>query len=259
MRMSCGASLQANYCHRLTPSIASTGSSPHCDIAKCRCAQTYCLCTDESVVGTAFYLMEHVDGRVLWDPTLPGMDPFERRAIFGEMNRVIAALHRVDYEAAGLSDFGRPGNYLARQIDRWSRQYRASATETIEAMDRLIEWLPVNIPQGDATAIVHGDFRLDNMIFHSTEPRILAVLDWELSTLGHPMADFAYHMMTWRLSGDEFRGLRGSDFAALGIPNESAYLAVYLERTGADAAAHRKSGASTSLTTCSAWQAYFRV
>ncbi len=196
-------------------------------------ARAYCLCTDESVVGTAFYLMEHVDGRILWDPTLPGMDPFERRAIFGEMNRVIAALHRVDYPAAGLSDFGRPGNYLARQIDRWSRQYRASATETIEAMDRLIEWLPLNIPQGDATAIVHGDFRLDNMIFHSTEPRILAVLDWELSTLGHPMADFAYHMMTWRLSGDEFRGLRGSDFAALGIPNESAYLAAYLERTGA--------------------------
>jgi aminoglycoside phosphotransferase (APT) family kinase protein len=198
--------------------------------------RAYCLCTDDSVIGTMFYVMEHVDGRVLWDPLLPGMQPGERRAIFDEMNRVIAALHRIDYTAVGLESFGKPGNYFGRQIDRWTRQYKASETDTIDAMDRLIEWLPANIPQGDQTAIVHGDYRLDNMIFHPAEPRVLAVLDWELSTLGHPMADFAYHMMTWRLAPHEFRGLRGSDFAALGIPDEQEYLALYLHRVGATAA-----------------------
>jgi aminoglycoside phosphotransferase (APT) family kinase protein len=132
----------------------------------------------------------------------------------------------------GLADFGRPGNYFARQIDRWSRQYKASETERIDAMDRLIEWLPRNVPPGDRTSIVHGDYRLDNVIFHPREPRILAVLDWELSTLGHPLADFSYHMMAWRLSPDEFRGLRGADLAALGIPAEDAYVARYLERAG---------------------------
>jgi aminoglycoside phosphotransferase (APT) family kinase protein len=196
-------------------------------------ARTYALCTDESVIGAMFYVMDYVDGRVLWDPRLPGMPPAERAAIYDEMNRVIAALHRVDFAAIGLADYGKPGNYFQRQIDRWSRQYKASETETIEAMDRLIEWLPRNIPAGDATSIVHGDFRIDNMIFHPAEPRVLAVLDWELSTLGHPMADFSYHMMSWRLSASEFRGLRGCDLAALGIPAEDAYLARYLERTGA--------------------------
>jgi len=198
-------------------------------------ARTYALCTDESVIGTMFYVMEYVEGRVLWDPRLPGMAPAGRRAIYDEANRVIAALHRVDYAALGLADYGKPGNYFRRQIDRWSRQYKASETEKIEAMDRLIEWLPANIPAGDATTIVHGDYRIDNMVFHPSEPRVLAVLDWELSTLGHPMADFSYHMMAWRLSSTEFRGLRGCDLAALGIPSEEEYLARYLERTGAPA------------------------
>jgi aminoglycoside phosphotransferase (APT) family kinase protein len=198
--------------------------------------RTYCLCTDDAVIGTMFYVMELVEGRVLWDPLLPGMKPTERRAIFDEMNRVIASLHCIDYAALGLETFGKPGNYFGRQIDRWTRQYQASATDTIDAMDRLIEWLPANIPKGEQSAIVHGDYRLDNMIFHPTEPRVLAVLDWELSTLGHPLADFSYHMMTWRLAPDEFRGLRGSDLAALGIPDEQEYLALYLRRVGAAAA-----------------------
>jgi aminoglycoside phosphotransferase (APT) family kinase protein len=195
--------------------------------------RTYVLCTDEGVIGSMFYVMERVDGRVLWDPLLPGMETAERQAIFDEMNRVIAALHGVDPAAIGLADYGKPGNYFARQIDRWTRQYKASATEPCEPMDRLMEWLPGNIPAGDRTAIVHGDFRLDNMIFHPTEPRVLAVLDWELSTLGHPMADFAYHMMAWRLAPHEFRGIRGADIAALGIPSEAEYLDRYLRRVGA--------------------------
>jgi aminoglycoside phosphotransferase (APT) family kinase protein len=191
-------------------------------------ARTHCLCLDETVIGTPFYLMDFVDGRIFWDPLLPGMSPGERGAIFAEMNRVIAALHRTDFVAIGLADYGRPGNYLARQIDRWSRQYRASATERIDAMDRLIEWLPRHIPSGERTALVHGDFRLDNMIFDRREPRVLALLDWELSTLGDPLADFAYHLMAWRLAPDEFRGLRGCDFTALGIPSEDEYVAMYL-------------------------------
>jgi aminoglycoside phosphotransferase (APT) family kinase protein len=212
--------------HRVISALAHTGVPV---------PRTYCLCTDDAVIGTMFYVMEHVEGRVLWDPLLPGMEPTERRAIFDEMNRVIAALHRVDYSALGLESFGKPGNYFGRQIDRWTRQYKASATDKIEAMDRLIEWLPANIPQGEQSAIVHGDYRLDNMIFHPTEPRVLAVLDWELSTLGHPLADISYHMMTWRLAPHEFRGLRGSDLATLGIPDEHAYLASYLRRVGATA------------------------
>jgi aminoglycoside phosphotransferase (APT) family kinase protein len=196
-------------------------------------ARTHCLCEDESVIGTAFYVMDFIPGRIFWDPRLPGAAREERRAIFDELNRVIAALHSVDYAALGLADYGKPGNYFTRQIDRWSRQYKASETERIYAMDRLIEWLPRNIPAGDRTAIVHGDYRLDNVIFHPTQPRILAVLDWELSTLGHPMADLSYHMMAWRLAADEFRGLRGVDCEALGIPTEDAYLDAYLRRTGA--------------------------
>jgi aminoglycoside phosphotransferase (APT) family kinase protein len=194
-------------------------------------ARALCLCLDETVIGTPFYLMDFVDGRIFWDPLLPGMKPGERRAIFAEMNRVIAALHKVDVAAIGLADYGRPGNYLARQIDRWSRQYQASATEQIDAMDRLIEWLPRHIPPGERTALVHGDFRLDNMIFDPSEPKVLALLDWELSTLGDPLADFAYHLMAWRLAPDEFRGLRGCDFAALGIPTENEYVAMYLRDT----------------------------
>jgi aminoglycoside phosphotransferase (APT) family kinase protein len=196
-------------------------------------ARQYLLCTDESVIGRAFFVMEFVEGRVLWDQSLPGMTPAERGAIYDEMNRVIAQLHTIDYAAIGLADFGKPGNYFARQIERWTRQYQASATETIEAMDRLIEWLPKNIPAGEATSIVHGDFRLDNMIFHPTEPRILAVLDWELSTLGHPLADFSYHCMSWHIAPGQFRGIGGLDLAALGIPNQEQYIASYCARTGA--------------------------
>jgi aminoglycoside phosphotransferase (APT) family kinase protein len=190
------------------------------------------LCEDESVIGRAFYVMEHVEGRVLWDQSLPGMTPADRAAIYDEMNRVIALLHRIDYAAIGLGDYGRPGNYLARQIDRWSRQYRASETERIDAMERLIEWLPSHVPPGEETAIVHGDYRLDNLIFHPTEPRILAVLDWELSTLGHPLADFAYHCMSWHIAPGKFRGIAGLDLAALGIPQEADYIAAYRRRTG---------------------------
>ena len=192
----------------------------------------YALCTDEAVIGRAFYLMECVEGRVLWDQALPGMSTDERAAYYDEMNRVMAQLHTIDYAAIGLQDYGKPGNYFARQIDRWTKQYRASETEKIEAMDKLIEWLPNNIPPGDETTIVHGDYRLDNMIFHPTEPRILAILDWELSTLGHPLADFSYHCMSWHIPPGQFRGIGGLDHAALGIPSEADYIAKYCERTG---------------------------
>jgi aminoglycoside phosphotransferase (APT) family kinase protein len=195
-------------------------------------ARTWGLCQDDGVIGTAFYVMDCVDGRVLWDPALPGMSPAERRAIFLEMNRVIAALHQVDYARVGLAEYGKPGNYIERQLSRWTKQYRASETETIDAMDRLITWLPVNIPPGEETAIVHGDYRLDNLMFHKTEPRIVAVLDWELSTLGHPLADFAYHCMNWQIPAGLFRGLGGLDTAALGIPAIDEYVQRYCQRTG---------------------------
>ena len=194
--------------------------------------KTWLLCTDETVIGTAFFVMDCVPGRIFWEQSLPGMAPAERGAIYDEMNRVIAALHSVDFAAIGLADYGRPGNYFARQIKRWSEQYRASETERIEAMDNLIAWLPENIPGGDETSIVHGDFRLDNMIFHPTLPRVLAVLDWELSTLGHPLADFSYHCMGWHIQPGEFRGIAGLDHAALGIPSEAEYIASYCRRTG---------------------------
>ncbi len=195
-------------------------------------ARQYALCLDESVIGRAFYIMEFVEGRVLWDQSLPGMTPAERSAHYDEMNRVIAQLHSLDYRALGLESFGKPGNYFARQIDRWTRQYKAAETEHIPAMESLIEWLPKNIPDGEITTIVHGDYRLDNMIFHPTEPRILAVLDWELSTLGHPLADFSYHCMSWHIEPGLFRGIAGLDLGALGIPSEDAYVAKYSERTG---------------------------
>jgi len=195
-------------------------------------ARARALCEDDTVIGTAFYVMEYVTGRVFWDPSLPGLEPAGRAAIHDEINRVIAALHSVDYAAVGLGDFGRSGEYIARQVARWSKQYQASETEKIEAMDNLIAWLPANIPAGDETSIVHGDYRIDNVIFHPDEPRILAVLDWELSTLGHPLADFAYHCMVWRIPPGTFRGLGGHDLAALGIPSESDYVAAYCRRTG---------------------------
>jgi aminoglycoside phosphotransferase (APT) family kinase protein len=195
-------------------------------------AKQYALCNDESVIGRAFYIMEFVEGRVLWDQSLPGMSTTERAQYYDEMNRVIAALHNVDYTAIGLANFGKPGNYFARQIDRWTKQYKASETEKIEAMDQLIEWLPQNIPPGDETTIVHGDYRLDNMIFDPTEPRVLAVLDWELATLGHPLADFSYHCMSWHIPPGQFRGIGGLNLKALGIPSEAEYIAKYCERTG---------------------------
>jgi aminoglycoside phosphotransferase (APT) family kinase protein len=195
-------------------------------------ARAHALCEDETVIGTAFYVMEYVSGRVFWDPSLPGMEPAARAAIHDEINRVIAALHSVDFATVGLGDFGRTGEYISRQVARWGKQYLASETEKIEAMDNLIAWLPANVPTGDETSIVHGDYRIDNVIFHPSKPRILAVLDWELSTLGHPLADFAYHCMVWRIPPGTFRGLGGLDLAALGIPSEREYVATYCRRTG---------------------------
>ena len=192
----------------------------------------YALCEDASVIGTAFYAMEYIEGRVLWDPTLAGMTRGERAAHYDELNRVIAALHRIDVGAVGLADYGKPGNYVERQVARWSRQYQAAGGERIPAMDRLIEWLPRHVPSTEETAIVHGDYRIDNVIFHPSEPRVLAVLDWELSTLGHPLSDFAYQVMAWRLAPGQFRGLKGADFATLGIPTEAEYVAAYCRRTG---------------------------
>jgi len=196
----------------------------------------YCLCEDESITGRAFYVMEFVEGRVLWDQALPGMSNSQRGEIYDEMNRVIAALHKVKFAERGLADYGKPGNYFERQIGRWSRQYTASITRPIAEMDRLMRWLPANIPAGardeSMVSIVHGDFRLDNLLFHPTEPRVLAVLDWELSTLGHPLADFSYHCMAWHIPPGTFRGIGGLDVAGLGIPTEAEYIRLYCERTG---------------------------
>jgi len=193
---------------------------------------TLLLVEDEGVIGRAFYLMEHVEGRIFWEQSLPGVSAAERTAIYDEMNRIIARLHTVDIERAGLSDYGKTGNYFARQIGRWSKQYRASETEGVDAMDRLIDWLPGHIPPGDETTVVHGDYRMDNLVFHPTEPRIIAILDWELSTLGHPLADFSYHCMSWHIAPAGFRGIAGLDLAALGIPSEAEYIRRYTERTG---------------------------
>lgn len=201
-------------------------------------ARSRLLCEDESIIGTAFYVMDFVEGRIFWDQSLPGMSKQERGAIYDVMNRVIAALHRIDYAAIGLADYGRPGNYLARQVKRWSAQYRASETETIAAMDELIAWLPENMPAGEESALVHGDYRMDNLMFDPREPRIVAVLDWELSTLGHPLADFSYHCMSWHITPQQFRGIGGLDLRALGIPGEAEYVRSYCSRTGRTHIAH---------------------
>jgi aminoglycoside phosphotransferase (APT) family kinase protein len=199
-------------------------------------AKTYCLCEDESVIGSMFYVMEFVDGRVFWDATLPELGSNEERtAIYDEMNRVLANLHNVDVDAVGLADFGRPGNYFERQISRWTKQYRASETEHNASMEKLIEWLPANLPEDDGVvSLVHGDYRLDNVMFHKTEPRIIAVLDWELSTLGHPLADLSYQCMAWALpqSDTGMSGLGGIDRHAIGLPTDEEYIARYCERTG---------------------------
>jgi len=197
-------------------------------------AQAFHLCDDDSVIGSMFYLMEYIDGRVLWDPTLPEATPAERRRIYDEMNRVLTELHSVNIATVGLSDYGRPGNYFARQISRWSKQYRATETETLESMEHLLKWLPENMPEDDGkVALVHGDFRLDNMMFHPTEAKVLALVDWELSTLGHPFADLAYQCMQWRMPhGGVMSGLAGIDRQSLGIPSEQEYVQQYCQRMG---------------------------
>lgn len=204
-------------------------------------AKTYLLCEDNDVVGSMFYIMEYLEGRVFWDPKLPEIDTQgERTAMYDEMNRVLAALHAVDPKSVGLEDFGRPGNYFERQLSRWTKQYRASETEHSVAMEALIEWLPANMPADDGqVSLVHGDYRLDNLMFHPTEPRIIGVLDWELSTLGHPLADLSYQVMAWQLPDSAgIRGLMGVDRAALGLPEDQDYVASYCERTGRENIEH---------------------
>lgn len=188
---------------------------------------------DETIIGSAFFIMELVQGRIFWDTTFTDVPQDERAAYFDAMNATIAALHQVDFEGVGLGDYGRPGNYFERQIARWSKQYVDDAEAGRDAnMDALAEWLPTAIPAGDETAIVHGDFRCDNLIFHPTEPRVIAVLDWELSTLGHPLADFAYHCLMYRIPSGVASGLGGLDPASLGLPREADYVAAYCRRTG---------------------------
>ncbi len=195
--------------------------------------RVYGLCTDETVIGTWFYVMDHVEGRIFWDLTLPDVSREQRPGYFDAMNETLARLHSIDYQSIGLADYGRPGNYFQRQIARWSKQYLSDVEAGRDPhMDRLIEWLPAHLPEGDETRIVHGDFRLDNLIFHPSEPRVLAVLDWELSTLGHPLADFSYHLMMYRMPPLVTVGLKGADLAALNIPSESECVATYCRRTG---------------------------
>ena len=201
--------------------------------------RTFGLCTDDAVIGTWFYVMDCVDGRIIWDTTFPDASREDRPKYFDAMNATIAQLHSFDPVAIGLGDFGKPGNYFARQIGRWSQQYLDDADAgRCAAMDRLVEWLPAHIPLGDEVSVVHGDYRCDNMIFHATEPKVLAVLDWELSTLGHPLADFSYHLMMYRMPPSLTAGLTGVDLAALNIPDEAAYTAAYCRRTGRDGIAN---------------------
>jgi aminoglycoside phosphotransferase (APT) family kinase protein len=193
--------------------------------------RTWLLCTDDEVLGTPFFVMSYVDGRVFRDPCLPGQSSTARAAIYDAMGDVLARLHQVDYHAIGLADYGKPGNYYARQIARWSQQYQAARTGKLAAMDRLMAWLPTNIPPGDESVIVHGDFRLENLIFHPTEPRVLAVVDWELSTLGHPLGDLAYSCLVFHISPDLLTPTATAGDAA-GIPAESSYVDAYCRRTG---------------------------
>jgi aminoglycoside phosphotransferase (APT) family kinase protein len=197
-------------------------------------AKAYALCMDEGVIGTIFYVMDMVEGRILWDLTLPEYSPAQRSAIYDAEIKTLADLHNTDYAAIGLADFGKPGNYFGRQIDRWSRQYKASETQSVPSMDRLMEWLPQTMPVDDQTSIVHGDYRLDNMALHPTEPRVIAVLDWELSTLGNPLADFTYFLMSWVMPSQERSGLSALDLPALGIPSVDEVVARYCQLTGRD-------------------------
>ncbi len=204
--------------------------------------KVHCLCEDDAVVGTAFYLMDCVDGRIIWISYMPDADPVERSATFDAMNAALAQLHSFDPQAIGLGDFGKPANYVGRQVGIWSKQYRASQTQDVPEMDRLMDWLPDNLPPENPTRVVHGDFRLDNMILHPERPEILAVLDWELSTLGDPVADFTYHCMQWHMpdtgSGAGTGSLVGLDLDGLGIPPLDAYIAAYEKRTGFDVGGH---------------------
>ncbi|MBS0518427.1 MAG: phosphotransferase [Proteobacteria bacterium] len=191
----------------------------------------YALCEDEGVLGTAFYIMEYCDGRVLWDPLLPEVPREGRRAIYEAKFETLSRLHTVDYEALGLADFGRPGSYVARQISRWGKQYKASETDRIESMEKLLDWLPAHLPSADETVLVHGDYRLDNMVFHASEPRVLGIIDWEISTLGDPLAELSYLCMLWR-TPKEWGGLQGHDLPALGLPGEQEMVAYYCSLTG---------------------------
>jgi aminoglycoside phosphotransferase (APT) family kinase protein len=203
-------------------------------------AEPLLYCEDESVVGTAFFAMGFADGRVFWEPQMPESYPAERAQVYDSMNATLARLHSFDPAAIGLGDYGRGENYVARQVARWSKQYRASETERIEDMERLIDWLPAHLPPEQPTRVVHGDYRLDNMIVAPDAPKIVAVLDWELSTLGDPLADFSYHLMQWHMPhSDAGTGsLVGFDLAALGIPARNSYIAAYLARTGLDPRPH---------------------
>ena len=196
--------------------------------------ETHILCTDESVIGTIFYVMEFLQGRIFWDADMPDCTIKERSEIYDDLNKNLAVLHNLDYESLGLSDFGVPGNYFARQISRWSKQYRYSETKKIKEMDKLIEWLPQNIPDNDESSIVHGDYRLDNVIVHPTEPKIIGILDWELSTIGHPLGDFTYNLLSWQMPdiGIGSGGLFGQNIKELGIPSEEEYIDSYCERRG---------------------------
>jgi aminoglycoside phosphotransferase (APT) family kinase protein len=203
-------------------------------------AEPVLYCADESVVGTAFFVMSHVEGRVIWEPQMPASNPTERAQVYDAMNTTLAQLHSFEPAAIGLADYGRAENYVARQVDRWSKQYRASETEKIEDMDRLIAWLPAHLPPPQPARLVHGDYRLDNIILAPNEPRIAAVLDWELSTLGDPLADFTYHLMQWSMPPSEANtgSLVGADLAALGIPPLEQYVGAYVARTGLDPRPH---------------------
>ena len=195
-------------------------------------AEMYLLCEDDSVIGTPFYVMERKRGRVFHTVTMADSDPGERARVYAHMNECLAALHGVDWRAAGLADFGRPGSYFARQVGRWSKQYLMSKQREIAAMDRLIEWLPENLPDDDETTVVHGDYRLGNLMIHAARPEVVAVFDWELSTLGHPLADLGYNLLPWSTDRDRHQGLAGADLAALGIPDRDSYIAAYRRAAG---------------------------
>jgi aminoglycoside phosphotransferase (APT) family kinase protein len=197
-------------------------------------AKPYCLCTDDNIIGSWFYIMDMVEGRTIWDGAMPGSDPAERRAVYEAMIDTLAALHAIDIEATGLSDYGKPGNYFERQVGRWTKQYRAAETEVMPEMERLIEWLPKTLPAQDRVSIVHGDYRIDNMIFATKEPKVLAVLDWELGTLGDPLADFTYVAMAWVTENGGRSGVMDLDRKMLGIPELDEMVTRYCAATGRD-------------------------